>query len=412
MRIAIIGSGISGLMAAHVLSGAHDVTMFEAAHRFGGHTNTVRFDLGDSTHDVDTGFIVYNERNYPTLTRLFRELNVITQPSEMSFSVRDETGGVEWAGTSLRGVFAQRSNARDPRFIAMLVDIARFSRIAAVRLREPDDPSFTLQDLLDAHRWSRAFMDLYLVPLGAAIWSADPATFTKFPADTFLRFCDNHGLLTYRNRPKWRTVTGGAINYVRAITEAMSDRIRLNAPVANVARTSSHVEVRIGSDSFNFDHVVMACHSDDALRLLSDATRLETETLGAIRYQPNTATLHTDVTLMPIRAGAWASWNYLREGPNAPAILTYDMNRLQNIVSSSPILVTLNGRSAIADAKVIAEFQYAHPVFDSAAIRAQAKHRSLCTTQTSFCGAYWGYGFHEDGARSGLQVARWLGVRW
>ena len=251
------------------------------------------------------------------------------------------------------------------------------------------------------------------MPLGAAIWSANPTTFTQFPADTFMRFCDNHGLLTYRNRPAWRTVTGGAANYVRALSAPIADKIHRSSPVSSISRGDNCARLAVGGATLDFDHVIIACHSDQALAMLSDPSDLETASLRAIRYQPNTATLHTDRSLLPQSNRAQASWNYHVRGPNAfEAVLTYNMNRLQNIQSQTPILVTLNGRDLIASETVIAEFTYEHPIFDAAAVVAQGRHRDICTSLTSFCGAYWGYGFHEDGAVSGLRVAQWLGAQW
>ncbi len=414
MRVAIIGSGISGLMCAHVLSRQHSVTLFEADDRLGGHTNTVSINVGSEQHQVDTGFIVYNERNYPAFSKLLAELGVATQASDMSFSVTDRHGGLEWAGTSLNGIFAQRRNLTNARFLRMMVDIARFNRVARTHLSQPDDPAFTLGDLLATRRWSDEFLDDYLIPLGAAIWSANPQTFTEFPATTFLRFCDNHGLLNYRDRPPWRTVTGGAARYVDALTAPLASSLRLATPIERVVRDGDCVRLHTRShEAFDFDHVVLATHSDQALRLLAAPTAVETDVLGAIRYQPNRATLHTDTSLMPTTHRAWASWNYLRpDDEHGDMTLTYFMNRLQSIHSRASIFVTLNGTHRVDPAKIHAEFSYAHPIYDEAAIRAQRRQRELCTDRISYCGAYWGNGFHEDGVQSALRVCTWLGAKW
>ena len=413
MKIGIIGSGISGLVTAHLLSRTHAVTLFEADDRLGGHTNTVTVNLAGDELAVDTGFIVFNERNYPGFTRLMRELGVATQPSDMSFSVSDRVNGMEWAGTSLSGIFAQRKNAANPKFLRMLVDIARFQRVAQAHLARPEDPSFTLGDLLATARWSHEFLDDYLIPLGASIWSADPRTFTEYPATTFLRFCNNHGLLRYRDRPAWRTVTGGAQRYVDVISAPLESSIRLATPVDAVLRTGSGASLKLrGGQEFDFDHVVIATHSDQALRLLVDATDEESATLRAIRYQPNTAVLHTDASLMPRRRNAWASWNYVRCSRNdQTATLTYDMNRLQSLQSTEPLLVTLNG-IGIDPERVLQTFSYAHPIYDEAAIRAQSSQQDMCSGAVSFAGAYWGYGFHEDGVQSAVRVCKWLGTSW
>ncbi len=414
MKIGIVGSGISGLTCAHILSRAHDVVVYEADHRFGGHANTVEFSLPEQQVRVDTGFIVYNERNYPGFTRLLAELGTATQPSAMSFSVSDQTRHLEWAGTSLSGIFAQRTNAARPQFLRMLVDIARFNRVAQRQLKVPEDPSVSLRDLLDGHRWSPQFIDSYLIPLGASIWSADPAKFADFPATAFLRFCANHGLLDFRDRPAWRTVTGGSSHYVDAICRQLGSRIRRDHQVDSVRREAEHVAVTTtGGANDTFDHVIIATHSDQALGILADANPTEAGLLAAIKYQTNTATLHTDPAAMPRNRRAWASWNYVRRSAQQrDAVLTYDMNRLQNLRTSEPVLVTLNNNDAIDPARVIAQFDYAHPIYDEAAIRAQRRHHEICGPQVSFAGAYWGNGFHEDGLQSAVRACEWLGAKW
>jgi predicted NAD/FAD-binding protein len=412
-RIAIVGTGISGLVCAHLLHPHHDVTVFEADGRVGGHTNTVRVDLDDETHDVDTGFIVFNERNYPAFTDLLLRLGVATQPSDMSFSVSDERMGLEWCGSSLATVFAQRRNIARPAFHRMLVDVARFNRAARKLLAHPVDPTYTLDDLLAEGRWSQGFVDWYLVPLGSAIWSADPTTFTRFPAATFARFFDNHGLLGVGSQLQWRTVRGGARNYVDAILAPLRDRVRLATPVDKIVRRGQHVELRpMSGNPELFDHVIVATHSDQALRLLSDPTAAEIEVLGAFAYQPNLATLHTDERLLPGSHRARASWNYhraTREGTRAT--VTYDMNRLQDIRSRHHLMLTLNRPEAIDPDRVLASIEYSHPVFDTRAIATQGRHHEINgVDRTWFCGAYWGYGFHEDGVQSALRVSRAFGA--
>jgi predicted NAD/FAD-binding protein len=409
MRIAIVGTGVSGLVCAHILSRHHDVTVFEADDRPGGHANTVSIDIDGETHDVDTGFLVYNERNYPGLVRLFDNLGVATKPSDMSFSVSDDVSGIEWRGSTFDSVFAQRRNLVRPAFLRMLADVVRFNRIARGLLSGDADLSVSLAELLEQGRWSKQFVDWYLVPMGSSIWSADPGTFLEMPAITFARFFDNHGLLSYGDQPAWRTVTGGSRSYVEAVLGPLGDRVRLSSPVGKVTREPDCVEIHSEAGPERFDHVVLAAHSDQALRLLSDPTTPETEVLGAIRYQPNRATLHTDQRLLPANRRAWASWNYhrLADQPGV-ATLTYRLRSLQGIAATEEVLVTLNRDDAIRDDRVLAQFDYSHPIFDLPAIAAQQRHEELNGGRTWFCGAYWGYGFHEDGVQSALKVCRRL----
>jgi len=410
MKIAIVGTGVSGLVCAHLLSRSHDVTLFEADDRAGGHAHTVRVELADGTFDVDTGFLVYNERNYPGLIRLFDDLGVATKPSDMSFGVCDEVSGLEWKGTSFDTVFAQRRNLVRPAFLRMLGDIGRFNRKARALLDGPADPSVSLGDLLASGRWSSQFLDWYLIPMGSSIWSADPATFVDIPAVTFARFFANHGLLEYGNQPDWRTVAGGSKRYVDAILRPLGGRVRIDEPVTKITRTADEVELHTSSGPEQFDQVVVATHSDQALALLSDPSPAERDVLGAIRYQDNRATLHTDVRLLPANRRAWASWNYHRIADQpGRATLTYRLRSLQGIESRDELLVTLNRDDAIDPSKVLRTFDYAHPVFDVAAIAAQARHEELNGQhRTWFAGAYWGYGFHEDGVQSARVVCRRL----
>ncbi|MEO8693736.1 MAG: FAD-dependent oxidoreductase [Acidimicrobiales bacterium] len=413
MKIAVIGTGISGLASAHYLNGHHDVTVFEADRRPGGHSNTVRVDLADETHLIDTGFIVYNETTYPGLTTLFRELSIATQPSEMSFSVTNDSRGLYWRGSSLDTVFAQRSNIGRPAFLRMLVDVARFNRLARAELRSGLGADVTLDQFLGDHSWSDAFRDTYLLPLGSSIWSADPAALGSFPASSFLRFLDNHGLLSARNPVQWRTVTGGSTNYVTAITRRLGRRVRLGVGVDKIVRTDSAVEIhRSDGDNETFDAVVLATHSDDALRLLSDASHAEQAVLGAIGYQPNVATVHTDVAMLPPHRRAWASWN-CHIGPASGRLveITYLLNRLQSVPSAHALCVTLNREHEIDPAKIIMTMEYAHPVFHTGAFAAQHRWSEINgRRRTWFAGAYWGNGFHEDGLQSALRVCRALGV--
>jgi uncharacterized protein len=416
LRIAIVGSGVSGLVCAHLLDPHHDVTLFEADDRPGGHTNTVEVEVLGQAHRVDTGFIVYNDRTYPAFVALLRHLGVATKASDMSFSVSDERTGLEWRGTSPSTLFAQRRNLANPAFHRMLLDVARFNRAARRLAADPGAPSeLTLGEFLARGRWSREFVDWYLVPLGSAIWSADPTSFIGMPATTFARFFDNHGLLRLGGQPRWRTIDGGAVRYVDAVLGRLRGRARLGTGVEKVVRRPADGTVELLTTDGRlegFDHVVMATHSDQALRLLSDSSAAERDILGRIRYQPNQATLHTDVRLLPRNRRAWASWNYHRmASAGQRATVTYDLNRLQGIESRLPILLTLNRDQDIDPASVLATFEYDHPVLDAGAIAAQPRHDEISGRDaTSFAGAYWGYGFHEDGVQSALHVCRALGV--
>lgn len=424
LKVAVIGSGVSGLTVALLLHPRHDVTVLEADTRIGGHANTVSIRVGSRTVDVDTGFLVYNERNYPAFVKLLQQLDVVTQKSDMSFSVSDEHSGLEWRGSSLNTVFAQRRRAADPRFLRMLVDVARFNRAARRLLDQVDtagdgvDPAFTLEDLLARDRYGLELRDWYLVPMGSAIWSADPSTFLQYPAAVFARFFDNHGLLRVRDQPTWRTISGGSKKYVEALTAPFADRILLDTPVTKVVRRATGVEVSTGSGApMTYDRVVLATHSDQALRLLSDPSPQEQEILGAIRYQPNLATLHTDGSLLPLARRARAAWNYhvldRSGGEDAPrqATLTYHLNALQGLDLDEDVCVTLNRPDAPDPALVVDHLQYHHPIFDSAAIRAQRRLPEIQGVDgTYFCGAYWRYGFHEDGVQSALDVARHFGA--
>ena len=425
MRIAIVGTGISGLVCAHLLDPDHDVTVFEAGSWIGGHTNTVDVELPGTDgevehHAVDTGFIVFNERNYPNFVTLLDRLGVASQPSEMSFSVRNEATGLEYRGTNLNTLYAQRSNLLRPSFSRMLVDILRFNRTARRLVAEGTDDELSLAELVERGGYSRRFRDDFLVPLGASIWSADPETFLQFPAEAYCRFMGNHGLLELRGLPTWRTITGGSRQYVRALTAGLQRPVRVRTPVTKVVRREDRsrplgtaLEVVTATDGpETFDAVVLAGHSDQTLELLGDPAPAEQEILGAIRYQYNLATLHTDARLLPRRPRARASWNYhLGTGSGREATLTYWMNNLQGIESSHDFLVTLNRAEEIDRTTVLAEFEYDHPVFDAAAMAAQRRRPEIQGAHgTFFAGAYWGYGFHEDGVVSALDVCRHFGT--
>jgi uncharacterized protein len=407
MKVAIIGTGISGLAAAHHLDGKADLTIFEADRRTGGHANTVVVESERGFETVDTGFIVFNERNYPTFTRLLEELEVPSWPSSMSFSVSDG-GSFEYTGRSLNGLFARRRNLVNPRFLWMLAEFPRFQRLLRELSRSGENgPS--LDEFLAGHRFSDYLRERVVVPLVASVWSADPAGMTTFPAGFLARFMDNHGLLSIRNRPAWRTVEGGSWQYVEAITSPLRPRIRTRTPVESVRRTGDSVEVRPrGGDPETFDHVVIATHSDQALSMLADPSDSEREVLGAIPYQPNHAVLHTDTSILPRRRAAWACWNYhLGEGGDGRTALTYDMNRLQSLTCRRRFLVSLNVTDRIDPDRILADFTYEHPVFTPDSVAAQARWSEISgPRRTHFAGAYWRNGFHEDGAVSGLRAAR------
>jgi uncharacterized protein len=411
VRIAIIGSGIAGLTAAHRLHPRHDLTVFEADDRVGGHAHTVRVPLDDGDVDVDTGFIVYNHRNYPVFTRLLAELSVPTQASDMSLAIRDERHDLEW-GTNLSRLFSQKRNALDPRFVSMIGEVLRWNRLGQrVLTGEVDvDELAPVGDVLADRRFSRRFLDWYLVPLAAAIWSADPATVDRFPITTFCRFLHNHGMLSLGERPAWRTVTGGSQRYVQALTAPFAERIRTATPVTAVERHGEGVTVRTAADPTGetFDRVVLATHSDQALQLLADADPLEKEVVGAVRYQANVATLHTDEAMLPRNRRTWASWNVqVLPGEQRAVTMTYHMNRLQALTTRHQVCVTLNRHDDIDPARIVRRIDYAHPVLDAPAIAAQ-RHRDELQGRGGlyWAGAWWGYGFHEDGARSGTDVAQ------
>lgn len=408
MRLAVVGSGISGLVCAHLLHGEHDLTLFEAGDHVGGHTLTNRIEGDDGEHWVDAGFIVHNEVNYPNFVRLLERLEVETQPSDMSFSVRDDRAGLEYCGTSLDTLFAQRRNLLRPSFLRMLADIARFNR-AGKALLSSNGSQPTLRQFLEAGGYRRELVDQYLVPMAASIWSTRPEQMLEFPAVFVLRFLDNHNLLAARGHYTWRTIRGGSQRYVETLIQPFRDRIRLRTPIAELRRDRSGVDlVTAGGERERFDEVIVATHSDQALALLAEPTAAEREVLGAIPYQPNRAALHTDESVLPRRERARASWNFHRPANgNGSLNLTYDMCRLQSLESRQRFCVSLNMDGRIDGGQVLRRFDFAHPLFTPQAVAAQRRHAEISgRDRIHYCGAYWGNGFHEDGVVSALAVTR------
>ncbi len=415
MKIALVGTGIAGMVAAYLLHHEHEITVFEANDYIGGHTNTLDVERDGRAYAVDTGFIVYNDWTYPNFIKLLARLGVATQPSAMSFSVRDEASGLEYNGTSLNTLFAQRRNLFRPSFYRMIADILRFNREARALLQTADNQT-TLRDYLAANRYSAEFVEHYIIPMGAAIWSADPAQMRHFPARYFVRFFENHGMLSVDRRPQWRVVTGGSRRYVEALTRPFRSRIRLRCPVRSIKRWAGHVEVTAQqvngpTESHRFDRLIMATHSDQALALLADPSDEERTVLGAIRYQENEAVLHTDRSLLPKRRLAWASWNYhLSDKPTNRVAVTYHMNTLQSLRAPCEFCVTLNRTEAIDPAAIIKRITYHHPVYTRETVAAQRRHEEINgVNRTYYCGAYWSYGFHEDGVNSALAVCKHFG---
>jgi uncharacterized protein len=413
LKIAIVGTGISGLSAAWLLSQRHDVTVYERADRIGGHSNTILASVGGHSIPVDTGFIVFNRRTYPNLIALFELLKVPTQVSDMSFGVSIDDGALEYSGSGISGVFAQPRNLVRPRFWSMLSDLFRFYRQAPIDTDLTDDENFSLGDYLKMGRYGEAFRDDHLLPMASAIWSASPAEMLSYPAAAFIRFHDNHGLLQLKQRPAWETVVGGSRNYVERLTAIFADRIRLDTGVREVHRMNNEVVVTDSKGrSERYDHVVLGGHADQSLKMLSAPSTNERNLLGAFRYCRNLAVLHTDDTLMPKRRAVWSSWNYIGSRNAVPksVCVTYWMNRLQKIKSDKPLFVTLNPPRPPRAGTLLYSEVYDHPIFDAKAIAAQRKLWLLQGDRnTWFCGAYFGAGFHEDGLQAGLGVAEQLG---
>lgn len=413
MKIAIVGTGIAGNTAAHFLHRAgHQITVFEACDHIGGHTHTHRIELDGETHEIDTGFIVFNDWTYPNFIGLLDELGVASQPTSMSFSVRNDASGLEYNGTSLDGLFAQRRNLVRPSFLRMIAEILRFNR-EAPRLLDTPGGELPLGEFLAQHRYSRHFTDDYLVPMGAAIWSTDPQRMLAFPARFFVRFLHNHGMLSVDDRPTWRVIRGGSARYVERLVQPWRDRVRLNTPVDSVRRSVEGVTLSVrGHAPERFDHVFLACHADQALRLLAEPTPDERAVLGALPYQANEAALHTDTSLLPRNRRAWAAWNYQVDPRRRENVaLTYNMNILQGLRSRHTFCVTLNATEQIDPRKILKRLHYTHPLFTPHGVAAQARHAEISGAsgthgRTHYCGAYWRFGFHEDGVVSALQALK------
>jgi len=411
MRIAVIGSGISGLTAAYLLSPNHEVTVFEANDHIGGHTNTIDIVIAGRTFAVDTGFIVFNTKTYPNFTRLMKKLDVPWQPSSMSFSLQCKKSGLVFSPSTLNSLFAQRRNLLCPAFYRMLADAVRFRRKSLALLNNKDD-HITLNDYLERHKYSLLFKNHFIIPMGSAIWSSDPHKFRDFPARYFAEFFYNHGILNIRNQPQWLVIKGGSRQYVKPLIHGFKDRIRTNTPITSVRRKPDRVEVcpANGETEF-FDQVIMATHSDQALALLSDPSDIESHILGSIPYQENQTVLHTDTSVLPPQRCAWASWNYCNPSEKIGRVaVTYDMNILQSLKAKVEFCVTLNWPGRIDPAKVHRKLIYHHPVYDPEGLKARKRHAEINgVNRTYFCGAYWGYGFHEDGVNSALEVCKHFG---
>ena len=409
MKIAIIGAGIAGLTAAYYLHRQHQVKVFESAPRIGGHTATVDVDVNGQSYAIDTGFIVFNDWTYPNFINMMNEIGVRSRPTEMSFSVSCNQTGLEYGGSDLNTLFAQRRNILNPRFLGMLRDILRFNREAITDLESGNLPTdMSLGDYLEHNRYGQAFRNHYLIPMGCAIWSASTNTMMDFPLLFFVRFFKNHGLLSVNNRPQWHVIEGGSSSYLKPLTAGFANNIHTSTNITQVQRTSNGVNLHF-ADGTNesFDQVVFGCHSDQALALLADPTRAEKRVLSATPYQQNSVVLHTDTSLLPRARRAWSSWNYwLRTGIQDRAVLTYNMNILQRLQSDTTFCVTLNATDAINPEKILGEFCYSHPVFSMDSVHAARDWARVNGTDRAwFAGAYWGNGFHEDGVVSGKRVA-------
>jgi len=413
MRIAVIGSGISGLAAAWLLSREHETTLFEAANRLGGHTDTHEIELEGRRYAVDTGFIVHNPQHYPLLTRLFDALGVATRPTTMGFSVQSQASGLEYNATSLDALFCQRRNLLSPRFWGMLRDLARFYRIAP-RLLDGPGPGPSLGEYLREQGFGTAFRDEHLIPMASALWSSPAQQILAFPARYLAQFMANHHMLQVAGRPQWRVVAGGSRRYIDAMREGWKVQERLSTPVRGVTRNTQAVEIRTDAGIERFDQAVLACHSDQTLALLTDADERERSILSAMPYQDNEVVLHTDARLLPVSKKAWAAWNaYVPSDPDKRCTVSYCMNLLQGIDAPQPLIVSLNRSQAVDPCHVLRKIDYRHPVYTHASVAAQSRKAEIQgVRRTWFAGAYWGWGFHEDGMRSAVDVAAALGIRW
>ena len=413
MRIAVVGSGIAGLASAWLLSRQHEVTLFESSSYFGGHTHTHDVEQAGQRYRIDSGFIVHNPAHYPLLTQMFALLGVASQPTTMSFSVHSEASGLEYNAATLDTLFCQRRNLLSPRFVGMVRDLTRFYREAPALLQQSHNMT-SLGDYLLQHGYGAAFRDEHLIPMASALWSSPPTQILQFPARYLVQFMANHQMLQISDRPQWRVVQGGSSTYVAALRAQWAVNERLNCPVFSVTRHNDGVEVDSAAGVERFDQIVLPCHSDQALQLLADASESEQSILGAMTYQANDTMLHTDASVLPRRRKAWAAWNaWLPRDPDAACTVSYCMNLLQGIESPEPFVVTLNRSEAIDPDKVLARMRYHHPVYTRASVRAQTRKAEIQGVRgTWFAGAYWGWGFHEDGMRSAVDVATALGAQW
>lgn len=414
-HVAVIGSGISGLSAAYILSRRYDVTLFEREARLGGHTHTVDVDTASGTMRLDTGFLVHNDRTYPYLVRLFSELGVTTRDSDMSFAVSCRRTGLEYSSRGPGGFFAQRRNLWSRAHWRLLREILRFNREGAALLDAPGESTLTLGDFLEQRRFGAELIERYLLPMASAIWSASMDAIRRFPARTLMRFLANHGLLSVHGQPTWKVLTGGSDTYIPRLIAPLRDRVHCGAVIDAVQRDGEGVTVRVRQrPAMRFDAVVFACHGDQVLPLLADPTPVEREVFTPFRTTANHVCLHTDATVLPRTPRAGASWNYLLSGPDdAPPAVTYDLNRLQGLATATRFCVTLNPRTALDERRVLRRFVYRHPLFTVESQRAQARWAEVSgVARTHYCGAYWGHGFHEDGLASAIRVGAALGVTW
>jgi predicted NAD/FAD-binding protein len=417
-KVAIIGSGISGLTCGHLLHQKYDITVFEANNYIGGHTATMDVEVNNRQYAIDTGFIVFNDWTYPNFIKLMDKIGVQSQATEMSFSVKNLSQNLEYNGNTLNSLFAQRRNILRPKFWRIVRDILKFNKVCKQGAAEKTDYGLqTLHEFLEQHQFSDAFTYNYILPMCAAIWSTSLEDIKAFPFTFFLRFFNNHGLLNITDRPQWRSIIGGSREYIKPLTAGFAESIKLNSPVKSVVGKNNQKLICLQDDSEHlFDEVIFACHSDQALAILSEPSLIQTEILGDMPYSKNEVLLHTDVSVLPVRKLAWASWNYLIKGyegeSQAPAILTYNMNILQNIQSDTTFCVTLNNSEDIDPSKVLGSYRYAHPQFSNKTVIAQSRWAEISGKQgLHFCGAYWFNGFHEDGVRSALDVCESFGEK-